>query len=275
MYNGNLTINGIAKKVQDQLDINDNKKLRPMITLCFDDSFRSDYDIVFPILEEYGLRASFYVIGWQNSRPADKYTTEEEIKEIADHGHEIGCHTITHTHLTELTDEEIVNELMTNKKYLENITGKPVYTHCYPAGRTNERIDNLVGGIYESTRGTLYNSEPTPLDGQFSHGSYRFNLYGRSPLYNLAATSVDARTGQQTIQLIDTFLDLPEPAYFVFYMHRIYEDDDTERPENRMKRSDFEEWIAYLSSLKEQGLVDVVPYIEGVRRLNGARSSHL
>lgn len=273
MYNGgNLTLGAIARKLKVK---NDNKNLRPMITICFDDSFKSDYEIALPILEKYGIRATFYVIGWQNTRPTDKFTAEEEIKEISDHGHEIGCHTITHTRLTELTDEQIINELTTNKKYLEEITGKPVYTHCYPAGRTNEHIDNIVGGIYESARGTWHGTKPTPFDGQYTHGTYRFNLYGRSTLFNLPATSIDARKGGQVIQLIDKFLTLEEPVYFILYMHRIYKDDDIDRPEDRQKESDFKQWVSYLSNLKEQGLIDVVPYIEGVRRLNGARSSYL
>src|SRR5699024_7200974 len=169
----------------------------------------------------------------------------------------------------------IVTNLTKNKKWLEEVTGKTVYTHSYPNGYTNEHIDNLVGGIYESTRGTFRGTKTTPLDGQFTHGSYRFNLYGRSPLYNLPATSVDARTGEQTKEVIDAFLDLDEPCYLVLYMHMLYKDDDTERPENRMKESYFREWVAYLSELKEEGKVDVVPYIEGVRRLNGARSAYL
>lgn len=276
MISGNLRLGTIVKKVKSEIDdVIADKKMRPMVTLHFDDGYKSHYDIAFELLLKYGFRGTFYVIGRETEIDTSRFLSEEQIKEIADAGHEIGCHTTDHEDLTEKTDEEIIDTWLTSKEVLEEITKKPIYTHAYPYGYNDDRVINLAGGVFEATRGTKYNHITTPNDKVIGRSGTKYSLYGRHPLHNLPAVNSENITSKNVKDIIDYFVDLDEPCYLNFYMHQLFEDDDESKPENRHSRSDLEDWFEYLSIKRNEGLLDVVPFIEGVRRLNGARSIYL
>ena len=103
------------------------------IALTFDDGYRSMYEVVFPMLQEYGFTATFYVI------PAAVWSPwsvdEDMIKEMAEGGMEIGSHTYSHYQLDILTEKDVLFELQESKKALETVTGKEIHSLCYPVGR--------------------------------------------------------------------------------------------------------------------------------------------
>lgn len=275
MFNGNMTLKTIAKKVLEYIDVDDsNKHLRPMITINFDDGYKSQYDIGFDLMKKYGLRGTYFVMGREDI-DTDRFMSESQIKEIAHSGSEIGCHAVSHSKMSELTDEQIIDEWTTSKKRLEEITGKPVYTHAYPYGDNDDRMNNLAGGFYEATRGTKYNYIETPNDKIIGRSGTKYSLYGRSPLYNLPAVNCENITADNVKSIIDYFINLDEPCYLNFYMHQLFEDGDDNKPENRQDRSQLEDWLSYLAQRRDDGDLDVVPFIEGIRRLNGARSKYL
>jgi peptidoglycan/xylan/chitin deacetylase (PgdA/CDA1 family) len=63
-----------------------------------------------------------------------------EIRSISDNGHEIGSHTHTHANLTYLAEKDLIEELRTSKKVLEDITGKEVKSISFPHGSWNQRV---------------------------------------------------------------------------------------------------------------------------------------
>lgn len=278
MYNGgNLTLNSIVRKVSEKIDVGSNDKLRHMVTINFDDGYRSHYDIGFDLMKKYNMRGTYFITAWNNREPGhdpERWMLEEHIQEVSFWGNEIGEHTRTHAHLTDLTREEILDEWLVAKERIEAMTGIPVKTTAYPAGRNNDEINDMASMIYESSRGTHHGITQNPFDVEIGERIARFNIYGRS-LYNISATQVDSISAQNVIDIIDHFLELPEPCLLNFYMHQLFEDGDPEKPENRQSRTQLETWLSYLSDKKKEGLVDVVPYIEAVRRLNGARSAYL
>lgn len=82
------------------------------------------------------------------------YMSAEQLKELSDKGFEIGSHGITHSLLIAdyMNKEKALNELQKSKQWLEAITGKPVTSYCFPAGRYNAEMIELAKQVgYTST----------------------------------------------------------------------------------------------------------------------------
>lgn len=67
--------------------------------------------------------------------------TREMISALSQQGIEIGGHTVTHPILTSLGDSVARQEIIENKKQLEQITGKPVRLFAYPNGKVGMDFD--------------------------------------------------------------------------------------------------------------------------------------
>jgi len=73
------------------------------------------------ILEGYKVKATFFCLGWVAKRYPGL------IKEIAQKGHEIASHGLSHRPLFRLSPQEFRKEARESKKILEDISGKGVY----------------------------------------------------------------------------------------------------------------------------------------------------
>lgn len=127
---------------------------RKPVIITFDDGYRDFYELGYPLLKEYGMRAVIFTLGdrsiteniWDD--PAEvtpaPLMSDEEIKELHDFGFEIGAHTFTHPKLTELPKEELYKEIYQSKIVLEHLLGEEVITFCYPYGLQNTPVRNMV-----------------------------------------------------------------------------------------------------------------------------------
>jgi peptidoglycan/xylan/chitin deacetylase (PgdA/CDA1 family) len=80
--------------------------LAPWISLTFDDGPRPEWTPrVLKLLAEYGVTATFFVVG----RMAERYP--DIIKKIVGEGHQLGNHTYSHANLAVLSPLEITDEL--------------------------------------------------------------------------------------------------------------------------------------------------------------------
>lgn len=63
------------------------------ILITFDDGYRSNYDLVYPILREYGVKACISTIVLMPDLPTDNFCTWEQLREMTDSGLvEVGSH---------------------------------------------------------------------------------------------------------------------------------------------------------------------------------------
>jgi peptidoglycan/xylan/chitin deacetylase (PgdA/CDA1 family) len=105
------------------------------------------------------------------------HLTKEQIREIADLGHEIGSHTVTHANLTLLCDADLRDELSRSKSILEDVTGKPVTSLSFPFGQWNNRVWNAAcsAGYTAATsyanRRRYYGAGIVPVWGIYSFDS--------------------------------------------------------------------------------------------------------
>ena len=112
------------------------------IVLTFDDGYRSMYTTVFPLLKEKGWPATFYAVsGWTDG---DSVLTKEMLAEMAAAGMEIGSHSVSHVDLEKSPAAVSKEQIIESKKQLEEYTGKPILSICYPSGRYNENTIAMV-----------------------------------------------------------------------------------------------------------------------------------
>jgi peptidoglycan/xylan/chitin deacetylase (PgdA/CDA1 family) len=172
-----------------------------LVSVTFDDAWRSQYVEALPILEAAGIRGVFYI----STQPVDKgwpaFMTREQIKDIAGKGHEIGGHTVGHRNLAGLSARTVNDELTVSKQYLEELTGQTVKDFAYPFGGSSQRIESMVAGAgYLSARGVKIGDLVTP-------GSNRMNLNAllpqrRTPLATITAAIEDAKAKKRWLILV-------------------------------------------------------------------------
>lgn len=73
--------------------------------------------------------------------------TWDELREMSDHGIEIGCHTMTHPILSKIGEEQYDFELGASKDLIEREIGKPVESFCYPNAGWADINDAVVEAV--------------------------------------------------------------------------------------------------------------------------------
>ncbi len=128
--------------------------------ITFDDGSKSVYSGGLKIMRNNGVKATVFMVSglvggvneWdmKNGENMDKMLDLSELEEMAGYGIEIGAHTMTHPHLTQILPEEAFNEISLSKKNLENLLGVSVNFFAYPYGDYNRETEKLVekAGFY-------------------------------------------------------------------------------------------------------------------------------
>jgi peptidoglycan/xylan/chitin deacetylase (PgdA/CDA1 family) len=116
----------------------ERKAQETWVELTFDDGDITNYTKALPILREFGVKASFFIIGeWVG---ASGYMNWREIKELKDHGMTIGSHGMTHRILTGLNDKDLDYELRESKRLLEKNLGCGIDKLSIPRGFCSAKI---------------------------------------------------------------------------------------------------------------------------------------
>lgn len=104
---------------------------RPIV-LTFDDGWREQYDVAFPILQRYRMRATFFVSTSFVGYP--RFMTWEELAEMRDAGMEIASHGRKHVNLADADDQEAWREVARSREVLEEKLGVSAISFAYPFG---------------------------------------------------------------------------------------------------------------------------------------------
>lgn len=112
------------------------------ILLTFDDGRRDSYTTVFPILKKYNFTATMFIV--TKTLGSSIRVNQEEIKEMLDYGITIGSHTVSHLNLSNLSKEGMRKELISSKRVLEENFGITVNYLCYPSGRYDDMVLEVV-----------------------------------------------------------------------------------------------------------------------------------
>jgi peptidoglycan/xylan/chitin deacetylase (PgdA/CDA1 family) len=142
-----------------------------IITFTFDDGTLNQYTTIFPLMQEYNIHGTFYIITGNYSSLAPDGLSQGRVNEIPISGlltmqaagNEIGSHTVTHHDLSLLTDSQIEWECSQSKLTLQS-WGLNVYNLASPQGIGNyTHADTIVKQYYQSSRSFMFPYTPIAL----------------------------------------------------------------------------------------------------------------
>lgn len=115
------------------------------IALTFDDGpMPGSTNRILETLDQYDAKATFFMLG--NNVQANP----DLAKKVADNGHEIANHSITHADLNKVSAEQVRKEMIDSKKLIENITGKTPTLFRPPYGSKNDAVHEIANETEQS-----------------------------------------------------------------------------------------------------------------------------
>lgn len=126
---------------------------RPLVSMTFDDGYRSDVDVALPALAAAGLKATFYVTtGDLDTLPPPSFMRSPDLGRLVAAGMEIGGHTVTHPHLLTMPADQQEAELVGAQQRLQALTGRSVTNFAVPYGEQDEALTGRIMDHYVTSR---------------------------------------------------------------------------------------------------------------------------
>lgn len=174
---------GMVKGVDESLRKNN------CISFTFDDGFTDLYSVAYPIMKMYQIPFTVFII--EEFIGKSGYMTLEQIKElVANPLVEIGSHGYSHKNLTELYEEEIVDEILGTKERLESLFQTKIDKFAYSHGQYNVACLSCV-----KSYDTAYAADSKPI-----------NFITRKRRYTYPRVNMTDSTFDDVIPYIDNLL---------------------------------------------------------------------
>jgi peptidoglycan/xylan/chitin deacetylase (PgdA/CDA1 family) len=191
---------------------------RAAVSFTFDDVPLSAWENAVPLLAEHGVPATFYVA--LALADGGAFLGLEHVRALADAGHEVGSHTLTHYSLRHGTAEGLHRDALAGKRALEDALGRPVDHFSYPYAAltvaAKRRMDGAFATMRTSTRGVN--------EGRVDRGYLRAeNLYS-------GASGLDLARVSRVLRRVE------HGGWAIFYTHGVRDDPspwDTSRVDFR------------------------------------------
>lgn len=171
--------------------IQGKKKLpEKSVALTFDDGYKDNQEVLFPLLKKYNIPATVFLTTNLNKLKKLAYLprlTEEEIDLLAGSGLvSIEAHGHNHFNLTDLDITDAENEITMSKDQIKEMTGRSPRFFAYPFGYRNSAVQSLVIKHFEAGFGigegrvslgdNIYAIKRVQVDNTVSFFEFRLRL---------------------------------------------------------------------------------------------------
>ena len=153
---------------------------RPLVSITFDDGWRSAYSNALPILDRYGYKGTFYIN--PSSIETPNFMSADDLTKLSEAHHEIAAHGYSHSDMTILNPDALDNQLGQGKAYLAN-AGFSTTHFSTPYGKSDAEVQWYARNYFSTMRGV----DPG------------VNTRQNFDAYNLNALFLKNDTSQQTI----------------------------------------------------------------------------
>lgn len=186
-------------RLSEVLDWRNGQKNIPeeAIVITMDDGWLGVYQYAYPVLKEFGFPFTIYCYKNYVSI-GGRSLTWAQIKEMMEHGCEVGSHSVSHASLRDKKsrppqeyEEWIVKELKDSKEFLEQNLGVKVTSFAYPFGVFDDHITELAQQYGYETLVTVNNQKVTWDTPMGKLG--RYIIHGESDANFKLATSFRGR----------------------------------------------------------------------------------
>jgi peptidoglycan/xylan/chitin deacetylase (PgdA/CDA1 family) len=108
------------------------------VVLTFDDGYDDNYRFAYPLLREFGMTGTFFVVANLVGQPG--YMTWEQLRDMQLNGMAVESHSLDHIDLSVLPRAELQRQLTESRRVLELNLMRPVRFLNYPSGRYNPQV---------------------------------------------------------------------------------------------------------------------------------------
>jgi len=188
---------------------------KPIVSFTFDDFPKTAFTNGAKILEKYNVKGTYYIsFGLINSLyEIGETCSAEDVKELIDKGHDIGCHTYSHVCLKNffalrqphLGLKKYREDIVKNKKAYQKITSNRNLNHfAYPHGVISIKAKIVSGEYFKTCRSTIEGINSGILDLNSLKAN---NLYSAS------------KPIEEIISLINK--NIHQRGWLIFYTHDV------------------------------------------------------
>ena len=128
-------VRAVAGQAAREIPIYSVDTVNKRIAISFDAAWGDEKTLkILDVLDQYNVKTTFFLVGfWVDAYP-------QHVQEIIARGHEIGNHSSTHPHMSELSADQIRMELNTTAQKIEALTDTKVALFRPPFGDYNNRL---------------------------------------------------------------------------------------------------------------------------------------
>lgn len=129
----------LAENKGNKLPIYSVETDKKVVSISFDAAWgNEDTRDILNILDQYDVKATFFLV----SRWIDQFP--EDVKLIAEKGHDIGNHSTTHPHMTKLSSEQCQKQIMDAHQKVLDLTGYKMDLFRCPYGDYDGKVLDAV-----------------------------------------------------------------------------------------------------------------------------------
>jgi peptidoglycan-N-acetylglucosamine deacetylase len=190
-----------------------NKKCA--VSLTYDDALNVHLDNAIPVLDSLGFKATFYLSAYM---PGCKERLEDW-KKAAQHGHELGNHTLFHPcigsvkgrewvsaerDLSRYSMDRFLEEIRMTNVFLKALDGKSQRTFAYPCGDTlvqNQSVVSKITSDFVSARG---------VKGELVS-------FKQKNIYNVGSYMISGQSSAEMIKLVKEAMRTNSAIVFLFH----------------------------------------------------------
>ena len=143
------------------------------VLLTFDDGYLDNYTAAFPLLQEYGYKATFFVVTDFVDFEREGYMTWPMLEEMSRAGHRIESHSRTHPDLRDKDRDGLIWEMLGSQQTIAAHIGYTPRYFCYPGGDYNEVTIQMLRELEYWGAATTANDTWHGFDERFEWGRLR------------------------------------------------------------------------------------------------------
>ncbi|RMH37838.1 MAG: DUF3473 domain-containing protein [Nitrospirae bacterium] len=140
----------------------------------FESRVERNTQVLLELLEERGVKATMFIVGWVAERH------KSLVRTLAEAGHEIACHSYAHELIGVQTPQQFREDVRRTKQLLEDLTGQPVWGYRAPTFSITKETEWALAILVEE--GYKYDSSIVPIVHDF------YGIPGANPYIHVHQT---------------------------------------------------------------------------------------